>query len=39
MSRVFVAMTRARDVLVLSCVGEPDDLLTPALESLEVVDA
>ena len=38
MSRVFVAMTRARDVLVLSCVGEPDDLLTPALESLEVVD-
>lgn len=39
LSRVFVAMTRARDVLVLSCVGEPIALLTPALDSLEVVNA
>ena len=39
LSRVFVAITRARDVLVLSCVGEPMALLMPALDSVEVVDA
>jgi hypothetical protein len=39
LSRLFVAMTRARDVLVLSCVGEMSPLLSQALKQLEVVDA
>lgn len=39
LSRVFVAMTRARDALVLSCVGEPSRLLSPALPLFEVIEA
>lgn len=38
LSRLFVAMTRARDALVLSCVGSPPPLLSPALERLEVIE-
>jgi hypothetical protein len=38
LSRLFVAMTRARDVLILSCIGEPSDSLSRALPAVEVVD-
>jgi superfamily I DNA/RNA helicase len=31
MSALFVAMTRARDRLVLSCTGEPSPVLEPIL--------
>lgn len=39
LSRLFVAMTRARDVLVLSCVGDVSPLLSQAMNQLEMVDA
>ncbi len=39
LSRLFVAMTRARDVLVLLHNGEPSEALLPALERLDVQDS
>ena len=38
-SRLFVAMTRARDGLFLTCTNHPSPILTPALGLLEVIDA
>jgi hypothetical protein len=38
LSRLFVAMTRARDLVVLSCTGEVSPVLSPALSRLEVID-
>lgn len=35
MSALFVAMTRARDRLVLSCVGSPSSVLAPVIDRLE----
>ena len=36
-SCLFVAMTRARDGLFLSCSGEPSTVLEPAVTSFEVL--
>ena len=38
-SRLFVAMTRARDVLVLSSAGGTSALLAPTRDQFEVIDA
>lgn len=38
-SRLFVAMTRARDGLFLTCSTDPCDLLIGALDSFEVIDS
>jgi len=38
-SQLFVAMTRARDGLVLTCTNNPSPVLAPALGRLEVIDA
>ncbi len=37
-SQLYVAMTRARDGLFVTCSGSPSDVIEPALESFEVVD-
>lgn len=37
MSCLFVAMTRPRDGLFISCTGEPSAVLEPALSSFEVI--
>lgn len=38
-SQLFVAMTRARDGLFLTCTDHPSPVLAPALGRLEVIDA
>lgn len=38
-SRLFVAITRARDGLFLSCSGEPCDVLIGALDHFDVIDS
>ena len=38
LSQLFVALTRARDLLTMSCPGEPADAILRALDALEVID-
>ena len=38
-SQLFVAMTRARDGLFLLCNGEPSDIILPALDRFELIEA
>ena len=37
-SQLFVAMTRARDLLLVSSVGEPSEVLTPWLSYFDEVE-
>jgi superfamily I DNA/RNA helicase len=38
LSQLFVAMTRARDGLFLTCTKHPSSILSPALGYVEVID-